>query len=99
MPESKHQGRVSITDSVRQIALSATEVLRRLDVGGLSLRDSTLPRGKSPAPSERVDPHGGFDPYSKGTTSRRGGPNASASRARPGEAPRRSWWRGLFVRR
>jgi hypothetical protein len=49
-------------ETARHIALSASQVLRKLDHQGLSLEDTNAPRGK---PSTRMNqmPGGGVNPY------------------------------------
>jgi hypothetical protein len=49
-------------ETARHIALSASQVLRKLDHRGLSLEDTAAPRGKSSARSGPM-PGGGTNPY------------------------------------
>jgi hypothetical protein len=49
-------------ETARHIALSASQVLRKLDHRGLSLEDTNAPRGKSSARSNQM-PGGGMNPY------------------------------------
>jgi hypothetical protein len=50
------------TDTARQIALTASQVLRKLDHSGLSIEDTAPPRGKSSGRSNPM-PGGGMNPY------------------------------------
>jgi hypothetical protein len=49
-------------DTARLIALSASQVLRKLDHRGLSLEDTAAPRGKPSGRSNQM-PGGGGNPY------------------------------------
>jgi hypothetical protein len=100
------------TETARNIALSASQVLRKLDHRGLSIEDTNAPRGK---PSERAKqmPGGGTNPYEsrpmprsrhapknstviKGAGASAGAGPKSTSRASARERP--SWWQRLFRR-
>jgi len=48
--------------TARHIALSASQVLRKLDHRGLSIEDTNAPRGKSSARMNQM-PGGGMNPY------------------------------------
>ena len=50
--------------TARHIGLSASQVLRKLDHSGLSLEDTTAPRGKQPV-HQKPMPGGGVNPYER----------------------------------
>jgi hypothetical protein len=92
-------------DTARNLAISTSQVLQRLDHDGLSLKDETSKQARL----HKSMPGGGFDPYDGRALSRaaRATP-APANAARgagvpkgrsPASAPSRSsWWRRLFRR-
>jgi hypothetical protein len=95
-------------ETARHIALSASQVLRKLDHRGLSLEDTNAPRGK---PSTRTNqmPGGGMNPYEsrpmpqsrhapKSTTVIKGAGAARQPISRPSARARSSWWQRLFRR-
>jgi hypothetical protein len=95
------------TDTARQIALSASQVLRKLDHRGLSLEDTAAPRGKSSARANQM-PGGGMNPYESRPMPRSrhapknstvikgaGAPRATSRASAPA---RSSWWQRLFRR-
>jgi hypothetical protein len=98
--------------TARHIALSASQVLRKLDHRGLSIEDTNAPRGRSSARVNQM-PGGGMNPYESGpkTQSRhapkhstviKGAGAAQSARARPTSRAsvraRPSWWQRLFRR-
>jgi hypothetical protein len=98
-------------ETARHIALSASQVLRKLDHRGLSLEDTNAPRGK---PSTRMTqlPGGGMNPYeSRPMPQSRHAPKSSTvikgagapktapkPTSRPSARGRFSWWQRLFRR-
>jgi len=88
-------------DTARQVALSASQVLRKLDPGGLSLMD------ESSGKRQRM-PGGAFNPYESSRPAVRKSPGvhraaqptrASAAGPRapvPAPRTRSPWWRRLF---
>lgn len=113
----RHEGGRTVlqwaSDTARMLALSASQVMRRLDSSALQLDEDEAPRGKAATPRAGTGaPGGGFNPYDS-----RGGARKSPpmSRREPhrGAAPTRapvsqpqpssgrakpSWWRRIFQR-
>jgi hypothetical protein len=97
-------------DTARLVALTATEVLRKLEHKGLSLEDDYKgSQSKPQGGSGGAGGGGGFNPYDRKlpargartpTAPRGAGPVRKVPSARsPGAAPARSsWWRRLFGR-
>jgi hypothetical protein len=98
--------------TARNIALSASQVLRKLDHRGLSIEDTAAPRGK-PTVRQNQMPGGGMNPYEsrptpqsrhapKSSTVIKGGgaPKAASPKAtsRAAARVRSSWWQRLFRR-
>jgi hypothetical protein len=93
--------------TARHIALSASQVLQKLDHSGLSIEDTAAPRGKPSTRSNQM-PGGGMNPYEsrpmprsrhapKSSTVIKGaGAPRAASRA--SARARSSWWQRLFRR-
>ena len=93
--------------TARHIALSASQVLRKLDHSGLSLEDTAAQRGK-PSTRARQMPGGGVNPYEnrpmpqsrhapKNSTVIKGAGAARAT-SRASAPARSSWWQRLFRR-
>ena len=91
-------------DTARHIALTASQVLRKLDHSGLSLEDTNAPRGK---PSGRLNqmPGGGRNPYeSRPMPQSRHAPRSSTvikgagATSKASARVRSSWWQRLFRR-
>jgi hypothetical protein len=94
-------------DTARNLAISTSQVLRRLDHGSLSLKEETSKQARL----RKASPGGGFDPYdgrALGRAARAAPTRAPAKAVRgagvlsgrsPGSAPSgSSWWRRLFRR-
>jgi hypothetical protein len=98
--------------TARHIALSASQVLRKLDHRGLSIEDTNAQRGRSSARMNQM-PGGGMNPYESGpmpksrhaprsSTVIKGAGAAQSARAKPTSRAsvraRPSWWQRLFRR-
>jgi hypothetical protein len=100
--------------TARHIALSASQVLRKLDHRGLSLEDTNAPRGKSSVRMNQM-PGGGMNPYEsrpmpqsryapksstviKGAGAQQSARAAVRTTSRPSAPARSSWWQRLFRR-
>jgi hypothetical protein len=102
------------SDTARLVALTASEVLRKLEHKGLSLEDDpkgspSKPKGGTGGGGAGGGGGGGFNPYDRTLPARgartptaprsAGAPRKAASARSPGSAPARSsWWRRLFGR-
>ena len=86
-------------DTARHVALSASQVLRKLDASGLKLEDDAE-RGKPSARPGASMPGGGTNPYDSRPVPRGRRVSGSAAKPRsPGLKPARaSWWSRLFRR-
>jgi hypothetical protein len=95
-------------DSARLVALTATQVLRKLEHKGLSLEDDSK-GSQSKSQGGTGGAGGGFNPYDRKLPARgtrtptaprgAGAPRKAPSARSPGSAPvRSSWWRRLFGR-
>jgi hypothetical protein len=95
-------------DTARLVALTATQVLRKLEHKGLSLEDDSK-GSQSKSQGGTGGAGGGFNPYDRKLPARgartptaprgAGAPRKAASARSPGSAPARSsWWRRLFGR-
>ena len=93
-------------DTARLVALTTSEVLRKLEHKGLSLEDD--PKGLPSKPKGGTggggaSAGGGFNPYDSKLPARGArtpsAPRKAPSARSPGSAPvRSSWWRRLFGR-
>jgi hypothetical protein len=98
-------------DTARNIAISTSSVLRRLDHTELTLLDEQSKQSASAAPGAAGGPgkagalksaaSAGFDPYNARPmpkATRNAGASATKPRARSTTRARSSWWRRLFRR-
>jgi hypothetical protein len=98
----RHEGDRAVwqwaADTARIVALSASQVLRKLDNSSLSIDDDAPDRGKPSARQGAKLPGGGVNPYESRPAVTRGAATAAKPRS-PVPAPvRASWWSRLFRR-
>ena len=74
-------------ETARNVALTTSQVLRRLDSDALQLKDDTLPgRGKGAATTDKM-PGGAFDPYESRPAARPPAPTGGGAAAPKPTAP------------